>query len=137
MAVRQFSAEYRDAAANLLRTTAGSSPVLKLYTGSIPANCAASATGTMLASGSLPATAMTTSSGGAGEVEKSGSWIIASAAATGTPGYYRVEKSGGAVVEQGDVSNMAGSGACKLINTSIVAGQPVEITEYSFLVGGA
>lgn len=136
MATRQFSAEYRDGAANLLRTTLAASPLLRIYTGSLPANCAAAATGTLLATLPLPSTAMTTSSGGAGEVTKSGTWSGTGSAA-GTAGYYRLEKAAGGVVEQGDVTNNAGDGACKLANTSIAVDQPVEITSYSFLIGGA
>lgn len=95
----QRSTTSRDNANNGFSTALGTTGVtLLLFTGAPPANCAATATGTTLATLTLPATPLGTSSGGV--ISKSGTWT-GTASASGTAGYYRLLASGGACVEQG------------------------------------
>lgn len=70
--------------------------VVDYYTGSAPAATAA-ATGTLLASITLPASPWTTA---AGQVTKNGTWSVA-AAAVGTPGYFRLRDASSTKIRQG------------------------------------
>lgn len=76
---------------------------IKLFSGSVPANCAASDPATTLATGTLPATAATASSGVA---TKSGSWSFTGAVGAGggtAATVYRLYTSGGVCCAQGPV----------------------------------
>jgi hypothetical protein len=76
---------------------------MKLFSGSLPANCAASDPATTLATGSLPATAATASSGVA---TKAGTWSFTGAVAAGggtVATVYRLYRSGGGCAAQGTV----------------------------------
>lgn len=82
-------------------TIAGGS--LKFFTGSLPANCAASDPATTVATGTLPGTAATVSSG---VVSKSGTWSYTGAVGAGggvTPTVYRLYSSGAVCTMQGTI----------------------------------
>lgn len=83
----QLSTNARNAKLDAIETTAGTSTVLRIYTGSAPANCAAAATGTQLLSVSLPSDWMANAA--SGSKAKSGTWQ-GTAGNTGTAGYYRI-----------------------------------------------
>lgn len=93
--VTQLSTTGRNAMGDALQTHIGTSPDLNIYSGTQPANCAAAATGTLLATGALPATYFAAASGGTKAL--SGSWAYTGQAGAGAgtaPGYYRLVKSG-------------------------------------------
>lgn len=100
------------------------SGTIKLFAEVPPANCAASDPATTLATGSLPATAATVSSG---VVSKSGTWSITGGAGAGggtTAKSYRLYGSGGACVDQGAVTIAGGlTASCNLTagNATITA----------------
>ena len=134
----QYSVAVRNATLDPIESTIGTSPRLYLYTGSIPANTAAAATGTLLnsASYSLPADWLTAASGGQKTINN-GPWTV-TANATGTAGYFRILDSTGTTVGiQGTVSATGGGGDMILDNTSIVSGQAVSITAFTITAGGA
>lgn len=98
----QFSTTVRNAINDAIETAIGTSPKLRFYSGSIPANCAAAATGTLLCEITCPSDWASASA--SGEKAKSGTWS-ATASATGDVGYYRKYDSGATTChEQGAVS---------------------------------
>lgn len=131
----QFSDRIRNAWLDSNETVTGASPKLRIYTGSTPANCAASATGTLLAEITCPSDWMAAASGGTKVL--AGSWTVA-ASADGIAGYYRLYDSAGTNCdEQGSITATGGGGDMTLDNTSIASGQTVTITGKTLTAGGA
>lgn len=98
----QFSDAVRNDALATIETTIGTSPKLRLYTDSTPANCAAASVGTLLVEMALPLDWMAAPS--AGQVAKLGTWS-GTAIAAGTIGYYRIFDTAGTTChEQGSVT---------------------------------
>ena len=110
-----------------LSTTEGGSEVIKIWTGSAPANCAAGDTGTKLAEFDLGASGDWNAASG-GSKTLAGLTLSATAAATGTAGYFRMYDSGAACHVQGTVTATGGGGDMTMDNTSIASGQTVQIT---------
>lgn len=131
----QYSTTVRDAANDAIETAVGASPLIKMYSGSMPSNCAAAATGTLLANGTLPSDWLTFSS--AGVKNLNGTWSL-TGAATGNLGYYRILNAAGTVChEQGTITATGGGGDLVVDNVSVVSGQAISITSYSKTFGGA
>lgn len=86
-----FKTSYRDAVNDLFESHLGTSPKLRLLTGDGPATVAATQTGTLIATLSLPSDWMGASSSGL--KSKSGTWS-GSSIATGVIGYARFMDSG-------------------------------------------
>ncbi len=128
----QFSEAVANAMLDQIETTVGTTPVLEIRSGSAPANCAASDTGTLLASLTLPSDWMAAASSGA--KAKSGTWQDTSADNSGTAAHYRLKASGGTVHSQGTVTATGGGGDMTLDNTSISAGQSVTITSWTWSI---
>lgn len=61
----QFSTGVRNARLDAIETTIGTAPVMRILSGSMPANCAAAETGTIIAELTLPSDWMAAASGGA------------------------------------------------------------------------
>jgi len=122
----QYSTTVRNAIVDSIETAISTAPKLRFYTGAVPANCAAAATGTLLVEMALPSDWMNNSSGGA--KTQLGTWQ-ATATATGTAGYYRIYDTAGTNChEQGTLTLTAGGGDMELDNTSIATGQTVTVT---------
>lgn len=98
----QFAEDVRNDWIDDLVTRLGSGALMDLRTGDQEANCAASATGTLIAQIALPSTFLSTPSGGSASL--SGTWEDTSANATGVVGHYRMTTSGGTCKHQGKVS---------------------------------
>lgn len=119
------------AARNILRdayrtTLFPAGAVLTIRTGS-PAGANNAATGTVLATITLPATPWTD---GVGQVSKSaGAWEDTSADATGVAAYYRLTQ--GSYVEEGTITATGGGGDMTLDNTSLATGQLFTITSFT------
>ncbi|RTL04213.1 MAG: hypothetical protein EKK62_16865 [Acidimicrobiia bacterium] len=109
--------------------TAFNSGTLEIRTGSAP-GAGNSATGTVLATITLPADAFAAASGGT--KAKSGTWNDTSADATGTAGHWRM--TGGSNIVEGTVTATSGGGDMELDSTSITSGQTVTITAFTFSV---
>lgn len=109
------------------------SGTLKLFSGSVPANCAAVDPAGLLASGSLPATAASVS---AGVVTKSGTWSF-TGSGSGTIASFRLYDSGAVCIHQGTVTITGGGGDMTVDNTSIATGQTGSVGTYSITMPGA
>lgn len=134
----QFSTAIRNAQAALIESTIGASPTMEIRTGAPPANAAASDSGTLLATLTLPSDWMGAASGGA--VALAGSWT-GTATGTGTAGHFRIKASGGTVHVQGTVSQREASGGDGDIMLSgataaIVEGNPITINSFTVTMGG-
>lgn len=132
----QYSVTVRNAQLDAVETTVGTAPLLRIYSGSAPANCAAAASGTLLAEATLPSDWMAAANSGSKAL--SGTWQDASANATGTAGHWRLYDSGGTTCHaQGTVTATGGGGDMTLDNTSIASGQSVTITSFTITAGNA
>lgn len=132
----QYSVTVRNAQLDAVETTVGAAPLLRIYSGSAPANCAAAASGTLLAEATLPSDWMAAASSGSKAL--SGTWQDASANATGTAGHWRLYESGGTTCHaQGTVTATGGGGDMTLDNTSIASAQSVTITSFTITAGNA
>ncbi len=130
----QFSTTVRNARLAAIESTIGTSPILRIYTGAAPANCAAAATGTLLAALNLPSDWEAAPSGG-GSAINGGPWV-GTASAAGTAGHFRLYDSTGATCHmQGSVGQ--GSGDMTFDNTNIAVGQTLNITAFAITEGGA
>lgn len=126
----QLSTSVRNARLDAIETTIGTSAILKIRSGSAPADCGTADSGTVLASLTLPSDWMAAASSGA--KAKSGTWQDASADATGTAAHFRIYDSGGSTCHlQGTVTATGGGGDLTLDNVSIAAAQSVTITAFT------
>ena len=132
----QFSTTSRNASLDAIETAVGTSAVLKIRTGTVPADCGTADAGSVLATLSLPSDWMADAS--SGSKSKSGTWEDASADATGTAAHFRIYASDGTTVHmQGTITATGGGGDMTLDNTSIASGQQVTITSFTLSAGGA
>ena len=130
----QFSAAVRNARLDAIETTIGATAVLKIRSGSVPADCATADAGTVLATLTLPADWMAAASGGS--KAKSGTWQDSSADASGTAAHFRIYDSGGTVCGlQGTVG--VGTGDLQVDSTSFTSGQSFTITGFTITDGNA
>lgn len=126
----QLSTAVRNARLDAIETVTGASAVLKIRSGGVPANCAASDTGTVLATLNLPADYFAAASGGS--KAKSGTWEDASADNTGTAAHFRLYASDGTTCHlQGTVTATGGGGDMTVDNTSFAAAQPFTISSFT------
>lgn len=130
----QFSTTVRNASLDAIETTIGTVPTLELRSGAAPADCATAASGTLLASMTLPSDWMNAASAGAKTLL--GSWQDASADAAGTVGHFRV-KQGATCHIQGTVTITGGGGDMTLDNNVLALAQQVTITAFTINAGGA
>lgn len=125
----QASVAVRNAMLDAIETAIGTAPQLRFYTGSMPANAAAAATGTLLATLTLPSDWLANAASGA--KAKSGTWSGTGAAA-GTAGYFRIYDSTGTTCHfQGTVTLTGGGGDMTLDNTSIAVSQAVTVNTFN------
>lgn len=130
----QFSATVRNARLDAIETAIGTSPILRLYNGTPPANVAASLSGnTLLAEGTLPSDWAAGAS--SGSKSKSGTWTLTgqSGAGAGTSAtFYRIYASDGTTPhEQGTVGATSSGADLELDNVSVANGQTVSITTFT------
>lgn len=126
----QLSVTARNARLDSVEVDTGVSAILAMNSGSLPANCAASETGTRLVTMALPSDWMANASGGS--KAKSGTWQDTSADATGTVGYFRIYKSDGVTCQiQGTMTATGGGGDMTIDSTSVTSGQQVTVTAFS------
>jgi hypothetical protein len=126
----QLSVAVRNARLDAIETTVGVSAVLKILSGSAPANCATANSGTVLVTMSLPSDWM--SAAASGSKAMLGTWQDTSADAAGTAGYFRIYASDGTTCGmQGTVTATGGGGDLTLDNTNIAAAQSVTVTSFS------
>lgn len=133
----QKSTTLRNAQLDQIETTIGTAPRLKIYTGSPPANCGTAASGTLLADITCPSDWAAAASSGSKTFL--GTWQDLTADGTGTAGYWRLLASDNTTVHmQGTITTVAvGTGDMLLDNTSIVTGQPINISAFTLNAPGA
>lgn len=131
----QFAVNTRNARLDAIETEIGTAAVLKIWTGSAPANCGSADSGTELVSMTLPSDWMAAAASGA--KSKAGTWS-GTAGDTGVAGHFRIYDSGGSVCHlQGTVTITSGGGDMEVDNTSIASGQTVTVTTFTLTDGGA
>jgi hypothetical protein len=131
----QYSVAVNNARLDAFETAAGTSAKLRIYTGSVPANCAAAATGTLLVEMALPSDWM--GAAASGVKAKAGTWS-GNGAAAGTAGYFRIVDTAGTTAHaQGTCTITAGGGDMILDNTSIAVSQVVTVNSFTLTTGNA
>lgn len=132
----QFSVSVRNGMLDSIESTTGTSAILKIRSGSAPADCATADSGTVLATLSLPSDWMANAS--SGSKAKSGTWEDTSADATGTAGHFRIYASDGTTcIMQGTITATGGGGDMTVDNTSIATGQQITVTGFTLTAGNA
>lgn len=134
----QYSVAVRNARLDAVEATVGTSAILKIRSGSVPATCATADSGTVLATLNLDSNWMADAASGV--KAKAGTWEDASADA-GSPtdaGHFRIYDSGLTACHiQGTVSVTGGGGDLQLDNISIAAGQDIIVSSFSITAGNA
>jgi hypothetical protein len=136
----QFNVATRNARLDTIESTNGTSCSLEIRSGTVPANCAASRTGTVLATINLPSDWMAAASSGAKAI--AGTWQDLSADATGTAGHFCVynsqsTKDGTTCFIQGTVTATSGGGDMEVSSTSFTAGQSFTVNTFTLTDGNA
>ncbi|MFO1158434.1 MAG: hypothetical protein U1E60_06320 [Reyranellaceae bacterium] len=132
----QFSVGLRNALLDQIEAFIDVSPILMLRTGAKPADCAASNSGTVVATINLPSDWLAPASGG--QKSKSGTWQDTDADADGVIGHWRLYKSDGTtVVAQGTVTNTSGGGDMTVDNVNVNQHQQITVTSWTFNAGNA
>ena len=132
----QLSTSVRNAMLDAIETTVGTSAILELRTGSVPATCATADSGTLLISYSLASDWAAAASSASKALNNTP--LTGSATGTGTAGHFRLKDSGGTTCHaQGTITATGGGGDMTVDNTSIASGQTVNVTSLSFAQGGA
>lgn len=134
MAIK-LSTGVRNARIGAVESAIGTSAVLKIRSGTVPANITDADAGTVLVSITLPADWLGAAANGA--VAKAGTWSGTGAAA-GTAGHFRIYASDGTTQHmQGTVTATGGGGDMTLDNTSIAVSQTVTISGFTLTDGNA
>jgi hypothetical protein len=132
----KYGTTLRNAKMDVIETTVGASPKLRVYTGAAPTNPGDAATGTQLAEIALPSDWMAAAA--AGVKAKSGTWEDAAADADGTAGYFRIWDNGVAVCHiQGSCSGPGGGGDMIIDNPVLATGQKFTVVTFSLTDGNS
>lgn len=113
--------------------TAAAAGSIKIFSGAVPANCAAADPSGALTTATLPNPALTAS---AGVCTKAGTWTF-TGSATGVAASFRLYTSGAVCFAQGNVTATGGGGTMEINNTTINATQNGTVTGVTITVGGA
>lgn len=130
----QFDTTLRNTWLDALTSAVGASGLLKLFSGSVPANVAAADPAGLLATLTCNATFAPASSGG---VLTLNSIASNTASGTGTAVSFRLYTSGGTCHTQGTVTATGGGGDVTIDNTSIASGQTISETSFTITAPGA
>jgi hypothetical protein len=123
----QYATALRNSRLDDIETVIGVSPVLKIFSGSQPGNCADSDPSGLLVTMTLPSTWLAAASGGIKSI--AGLWSAAASAA-GIAASWRIYDNGiTACYIQGNTSEMV------FDNTNIANGQTVTISSFSITSG--
>ncbi|WP_408586476.1 hypothetical protein [Novosphingobium sp.] len=126
----QLSTAVRNARLDAIESTAGASAILRIRTGAQPANCAATRSGTVLATVNLPSDWMLAATGGSKAM--TGTWSDNSADAAGTAGHFEIMDSTATTCHlQGNVTATGGGGDMTLDNVVFAAGQAFSVTSFA------
>lgn len=133
-----YSATVKNNQLDSVETTISTAPLLRLYSGSVPANADAALGGaTLLAEGALPSDWMAAAS--SGTKAKAGAWTLTgeTGAGTGTAAtFFRIYDAAGTNCHmQGTVSATGGGGDMTLDNNSIANEQTITVATFT-ITGG-
>lgn len=132
----QYSVSVRNARLDVVESTIGTTPILRIRTGAAPATCATADSGTVLATVNLPSDWMAAASGGTKSML--GTWEDTAADAAGTAGHFRIYDSAGTTCHiQGTVTATGGGGDMTVDNTSFASGQDFIVTSFTITAGNA
>ena len=124
----QYSILVNNARLDAVETQIGVSAILKIHSGTIPANCAAAITGAILATLALPSDWMAAAS--AASKAKAGTWNDPTADSTGVASHFRIFNTDGVTV--GMQGTVAASGAdLNVDNVNFAAGQAFTINSFA------
>lgn len=131
---RSYSAAVRNAMLDAYETAIGTAPLLRFYSGAMPADCATARSGTLLASITLPSDWMAAAAAGAKAL--AGSWTGAGVAGAGAGtniGYFSIfDASGTTCHDQGTVTVTGSGGDMTLNNINIANGQAITVSAFNF-----
>ncbi len=131
----QYSTTHRTNVMTQLATDVGTNAVIKIFTGSAPANCGTADTGTLLVTFAGNATQFGTASSGVLTVS---AISAATASGTGTAGYFRVYPSAATTTNAVIQGTCGTSGADMILtNTSIASGQTCTFSSLTVTAYGA
>jgi hypothetical protein len=119
----------RNAKLNAINSLLGATATLKIFSGAVPANCAAADPSGLLLTINLPATPFGSASGGS--IALSGTWTTSTTTA-GTAQSFRIYDSSGNCQFQGNVTT-----DLVLNNTSIGTNQTTTVTTFTLTAGNA
>lgn len=130
----QLSVAARNARLDAIETTVGTAALLRVFSGSPPANCAAADSGTLIAEMSLPSDWMAAAASGAKAL--AGTWQDLSCNNSGTVGHFRLYNTAGSTCHlQGTAGT---SGTDMIVDTAApVAGQSFTVTSFTLTDGNA
>lgn len=124
----QLSTAVRNARLDQIETTIGTAAKLELRTGAQEANCAAAATGTLLATLTLPTDWMAAAASGSKSL--AGTWTGTGSAA-GTAAHFRITDNAGTTCHMiGSVASPSG-GDLNLDNNVIAVSQTINVTSFT------
>ena len=132
----QLSTAVRNARADAIESTIGTSPILEIWSGTKPSDCSSAdaGDGSVLATLNLDSDWLAAATGGT--KSKSGTWEDLSADANGTATHFRIKDSGGSTCHwQGTVTVTGGGGDMEVDNTSIALGQQITVTTFTWTEG--
>ena len=130
----QLSTAVRNARLDAIEATVGTSAVLKIRTGAVPANVAAADSGTVLSEIALPSDWLAAAA--SGQKAKSGTWQDAAADAAGTAAHFRLYASDGSTCHmQGTVTATGGGGDLTVDNVVFAVGQQFTVTGFTLTDG--
>lgn len=133
----RLSTDVSNARLDAIETTVGVAPLLQVYSGTMPANCAAALAGnTLLAEMILPPEWMATAGNGA--KAGVGAWRDMAALSSGTASFFRIYDTGGNECHvQGSISIVGGGGSMQFASTALLAGYPVVVARFVLRAGEA
>lgn len=129
-----YSVAVRNARLDVVESTIGTSPVMRILSGAMPATAGTAQTGTVIATLTLPSDWMAAASGGSKSM--SGTWSDPSADNSGTAGYFRILDSTATTCHlQGTITATGGGGDMTVDNTVFTAGQSFSVTSFTLTAG--
>ena len=133
----QLSVAARNGVLDALETVIGTSAIIKIRSGAVPASCATADAGTVLATMNLPSNWLDDAASGS---KSKGANVFedTNADATGTAGHFRIYALDGTTCHaQGTITATGGGGDMEFDSTSITVGQYLVITSFVFVAGNA
>jgi hypothetical protein len=127
----QFAQSTAHAMLDAIETDIGGSPVLYLRTGTQPATCGAADAGTLVSTIAMSADAFQSAASWAKAITTALSDASADNAGSLAGGHWRIKTSGAVTKLQGSITASGGGGDMTVDNTTVTAGQQIDVTSFS------